>query len=79
MRVFLKTVKPFTRGMRITVGVWRWIEAAPCRRGEVGVEEFMVSAQSQYCILLVHFIANSNMNISSNGSESGHHLFNNKT
>jgi hypothetical protein len=43
MRVFLKTVKPFTRTMRITVGAWRWVEAAPCRRGEVGLEEFMVS------------------------------------
>lgn len=27
--------------MRILVGSWRWLEAAPCRRGEVGVEEFM--------------------------------------
>jgi hypothetical protein len=44
MRVFLKTVKPFTRSMRITVGAWRWVEAAPCRRGEVGLEEFMVSS-----------------------------------
>ena len=41
MRLFLKTVKPFTRSMRITVGAWRWVEAAPCRRGEVGLEEFM--------------------------------------
>lgn len=42
MRIFLKTVKPFTRTMRIAVGGWRWVEAAPCRRGEVGLEEFMV-------------------------------------
>lgn len=42
MRIFLKTVKPFTRTMRIIVGGWRWVEAAPCRRGEVGLEEFMV-------------------------------------
>ncbi|KAL3795879.1 hypothetical protein HJC23_002150 [Cyclotella cryptica] len=41
MRIFLKTVKPFTRTMRILVGGWRWVEAAPCRRGEVGLEEFM--------------------------------------
>mmetsp|Transcript_1008 Transcript_1008/g.2335 ORF Transcript_1008/g.2335 Transcript_1008/m.2335 type:complete len:672 (-) Transcript_1008:914-2929(-) len=41
MRDFVKTVKPFTRSMRIVVGGWRWVEAAPCRRGEVGVEEFM--------------------------------------
>ena len=48
MREFLKTVKPFTRSMRIFVGGWRWIEAAPCRRGEVGLEEFMVSSLSCY-------------------------------
>ncbi|KAL7543313.1 hypothetical protein ACHAXR_012622 [Thalassiosira sp. AJA248-18] len=41
VREFIKTVKPFTRGMRILVGGWRWFEAAPCRRGEVGVEEAM--------------------------------------
>lgn len=48
MREFLKTVKPFTRSMRIFVGGWRWIEAAPCRRGEVGLEEFMVSIVLQF-------------------------------
>lgn len=42
MRWFLKTVQPFTRCLRIIVGAWRWIEAAQCRRLEVGVEEFMV-------------------------------------
>ena len=41
VREFIKTVKPFTRSMRILVGSWRWFEAAPCRRGEVGLEEFM--------------------------------------
>ena len=41
IREFIKTVKPFTRTMRILVGGWRWFEAAPCRRGEVGVEEAM--------------------------------------
>lgn len=56
MRVFLKTVKPFTRTMRITVGAWRWVEAAPCRRGEVGVEEFMVSSldfDTRCCVAIV--------------------------
>jgi hypothetical protein len=38
---FLNTVKPFTRSMRMLVGTWRWFEASPCRREEVGVEEFM--------------------------------------
>lgn len=41
MRIFVKTVKPFTRTLRIFVGGWRWFEAAPCRRGEVGLEETM--------------------------------------
>lgn len=41
MRFFLDRVKHFTRFVRIVVGVWRWLEAAPCRRTEVGVEEFM--------------------------------------
>ena len=39
MRGFLKDVQPFTRAIRIVVATWRWIEAAPCRRLEVGVEE----------------------------------------
>ena len=39
--MFVKTVKPFTRSMRLLVGGWRWFEAAPCRRIEVGVEETM--------------------------------------
>jgi len=39
MRGFLKDVQPFTRTVRIVVATWRWIEAAPCRRLEVGVEE----------------------------------------
>eukprot|EP00985_Skeletonema_marinoi_P031268 scaffold37386_cov95-Skeletonema_marinoi.AAC.1 len=34
LRVFVKTVKPFTRSMRLLVGGWRWFEAAPCRRIE---------------------------------------------
>jgi len=41
MRIFVKTVKPFTRTLRIFVGGWRWFEAAPCRRSEVGLEETM--------------------------------------
>jgi hypothetical protein len=41
LRIFVMTVKPFTRSMRILVGAWRWFEAAPCRRDEVGVEEIM--------------------------------------
>mmetsp|Transcript_39430 Transcript_39430/g.94839 ORF Transcript_39430/g.94839 Transcript_39430/m.94839 type:complete len:983 (+) Transcript_39430:38-2986(+) len=41
VRDFIKMVKPFTRSMRLLVGGWRWFEAAPCRRGEVGGEEFM--------------------------------------
>ena len=39
MRGFLKDVQPFTRTIRIVVATWRWIEAAPCRRLEVGMEE----------------------------------------
>jgi hypothetical protein len=46
MRWFLKIVHPFTRGCRILVGAWRWVESAQCRRFEVGVEEFMVSTSS---------------------------------
>jgi len=42
MKYFLKFVHPFTRSVRILVAVWRWIEAAQCRRGEVGTEEAMV-------------------------------------
>lgn len=42
MRWFLKTVQPFTRTIRILVAVWRWVEAAQCRRLEIGVEEAMV-------------------------------------
>mmetsp|Transcript_5810 Transcript_5810/g.11854 ORF Transcript_5810/g.11854 Transcript_5810/m.11854 type:complete len:907 (+) Transcript_5810:57-2777(+) len=41
MRWFLQTVQPFTRTLRILVAAWRWIEAAQCRRLEVGVEEAM--------------------------------------
>jgi hypothetical protein len=42
MKYFLKHVHPFTRSIRILVAVWRWIESAQCRRGEVGTEEAMV-------------------------------------
>ena len=42
MRWFLNTVQPFTRTLRILVAAWRWVEAAQCRRLEVGVEEAMV-------------------------------------
>jgi hypothetical protein len=41
VRAFVESVKPFTRGMRMLVGSWRWCEASPCRRGEVGLEELM--------------------------------------
>jgi len=41
LRVFIQTCKPITRSLRIIVGGWRWFEAAPCRRIEVGVEETM--------------------------------------
>jgi hypothetical protein len=46
MKFFLSFVQPFTRALRIVVGSWRWIESAACRRGEIGVEELMVSKQS---------------------------------
>mmetsp|Transcript_18891 Transcript_18891/g.27399 ORF Transcript_18891/g.27399 Transcript_18891/m.27399 type:complete len:903 (+) Transcript_18891:110-2818(+) len=39
MSSFLKSVQPFTRCVRILVATWRWVEAAPCRRWQVGVEE----------------------------------------
>lgn len=42
MRWFLQTVQVFTRCLRIVIGTWRWVEAAQCRRLEVGVEEAMV-------------------------------------
>jgi len=42
MKYFLNYVHPFTRSLRIIVAAWRWIEAAQCRRGEVGTEEAMV-------------------------------------
>jgi len=42
MKYFLNFVHPFTRTLRIVVAAWRWIEAAQCRRGEVGTEEAMV-------------------------------------
>lgn len=41
MHHFLSYVHVFTRSLRILVAAWRWIEAAQCRRGEVGVEEAM--------------------------------------
>ena len=44
MRWFLKYVHPFTRTLRLLVACWRWIEAAQCRRGEVGTEEAFVSS-----------------------------------
>ena len=42
MKYFLNFVHPITRTLRILVGSWRWVEAAQCRRGEVGTEEAMV-------------------------------------
>lgn len=42
MRFFLKYVQPFTRSVRLLVAIWRWVESAQCRRGEVGSEEAMV-------------------------------------
>ena len=45
MRFFLQYVHPFTRSLRLLVGIWRWTEAAQCRRGEVGTEEAFVRGQ----------------------------------
>jgi hypothetical protein len=42
MSWFLNTVHIFTRTIRLVVATWRWIEAAQCRRLEVGVEEALV-------------------------------------
>jgi hypothetical protein len=42
MVYFLGNVHFFTRGLRIVIGSWRWIESASCRRNEVGMEEIMV-------------------------------------
>lgn len=50
MRHFLKVCHPFTRSVRILVAAWRWVESAPCRRLEVGVEETLVSS---VCLLSV--------------------------
>jgi len=47
MHGFLQMCRPFTRTLRIIVGAWRWIEAAKPRRGEVGLEEGMVSKPIQ--------------------------------
>ena len=41
MKLFLNTVQPFTRSVRLLTGTWRWIEASPSRRIEVGMEEIM--------------------------------------
>jgi hypothetical protein len=44
LSAFLNAVQPLTRSLRIVVAVWRWMEAAQCRRLEVGVEEAMVGS-----------------------------------
>jgi uncharacterized protein YegP (UPF0339 family) len=59
MSFFLSYVQPFTRGLRIFVGSWRWIESASCRRDEVGMEELMVSANSLGCRILFSAILTS--------------------
>ncbi len=41
MKLFLTTVQPFTRSVRLLTGTWRWVEASPSRRIEVGMEEIM--------------------------------------
>jgi len=41
MHAFLRDCHPFTRTLRIIVGVWRTLEALSARRVEVGVEEAM--------------------------------------
>jgi hypothetical protein len=48
LRGFLNAVQPLTRSLRIVVAAWRWMEAAQCRRMEVGVEEAMVRAYQHY-------------------------------
>ena len=42
MKYFLNYVQPFTRTIRLLMASWRWVEAAQCRRGEVGTEEAFV-------------------------------------
>jgi hypothetical protein len=44
---FLNAVQPVTRTIRIVVAVWRWLEAAQCRRLQVGLEEAMVRTVRQ--------------------------------
>lgn len=41
VKLFLNTVQPFTRTVRLLTGSWRWFEASPTRRMEVGIEEAM--------------------------------------
>lgn len=60
MRFFLRRVHPFTRSIRILVAAWRWIESAPCRRLEVGLEETMVTFVTAVMFFLVCHI-NSHM------------------
>lgn len=61
-RDFLEACRPFTNFLRILVGGWRYVEAAPCRRLEVGVEETMVSHLSTY-IMESHILAVSHYSI----------------
>lgn len=58
MRFFLDRVHPFTRSVRIFVAAWRWIEAAPCRRLEVGIEETIVSFVTVLCSFLLSTLTN---------------------
>jgi hypothetical protein len=57
MRFFLDRVQHFTRGLRIVVGAWRWIEAAQCFRLEVGVEEFMVRLLKSFFFFFVAMVS----------------------
>lgn len=50
MAWFLNAVQPFTRTIRLLVAGWRWIEAAQCRRLEVGVEESMVRVECMFVL-----------------------------
>lgn len=59
MRGFLKTVQPFTRTVRIVVATWRWIEAAPCRRLAVGVEEATAFVGNRCSRIFSRFVVDS--------------------
>lgn len=59
MRPFLNDVTVFSRTLRIFVALWRWYEAAPCRRTEVGVEEFIAFVGNRVFRLLTRKLVDS--------------------